>query len=92
MSQVRCYATLDDGKWRVTPSLSAVRKALGVMRWREPVVVEIDTVPGAGRQMEIRAETQWEHGEIVRDRIVEALLRHLGPEYDSMVEVEVQDD
>lgn len=99
MNCVRCEVRLAEGDWAETPTLAAIRDILGnCLTTRDDRLVsveEIDPVPpdapDIALQVEVTVCVRWDHSEIVRDRIIEALLQHCQPEYDSMVEVEVID-
>jgi len=94
VNRVRCRIALYEGGWRAVPSKQAVKatlehtcparngSCLAAVEFAEPsadVAVEA----------EVSVLTRWCHAEIVRDAIIEALLRRLTPEYESMIEVEV---
>jgi len=95
VSRVCCEIRLAAGNWINPPTRARVRKLLNTFI-RAPnnwvvCVEEIDSTPSDGVVLQVTVCVRWMHSEIVRDRIIEAVLRYCQPEYDSMVEVAVID-
>ena len=99
--RVVCKATLADGAWGNYPAEETLRAALELTfpchadTYVRPgpvlVSVECDEADDEALVAEVEVLTRYCHAEIIRDDIIETLLRRFRPEYESMVEVEVLD-
>ena len=98
MTLVRCRITIAEGHYKRAATHSSVR---GVLRWVFcDSLCELDFVNPDEEDVALAAEVTvrlrsryryWGHNEVVRDRIVMALVERLQPEYESQVEVEIID-
>jgi len=95
-TRIKLRVVLYGGVWRHCPSEAAVLRrlqtTLGEGFERVQFVTESGTDPDVALEAEVLVFSVHRHGEYLRDALAEDLIRHLGPEYDSMVEVEVLDD
>ncbi len=96
MERILLRVLLYEGVWRRKPSKKTVENALRhTVSARGTVldVVFVDPIPDVAFEIEmvVDADTDWGDQENVCDDIVERLLRSFDPEYESMVEVEVED-
>jgi len=82
---------LFDGRWERKPTRKSIERTLRVFKQivelefptpEEDVLFEIEVV--------VDADLDWGDHENVSDRITERLLRRFEPEYESMIEVEVE--
>lgn len=96
MERVACRVLLYEGKWRRKLSQKLIERTLRHAASGRGVVVGISFVEPASdvafeAEMVVEADTDWGDQENVCDDIVERLLRTFDPEFESMVEVEVED-
>ncbi len=87
---------LYEGKWRRKPSKKTVENALRHTVSARGAVLDlsfVDPIPDVAFEIELAVNTDldWGDQENVCDDIVERLLRSFDPEYESMVEVEIED-
>jgi len=94
--RVKLHVVLYGGVWRHRPSeavvLRRLQTTLGEGFERVKFVTESNIDPDVALEAEVLVFPVHRHGEYLRDVLTEDLIKHLGPEYDSMVEVEVLDD
>jgi len=91
----RFNITLSEGCWRRSPTAGAVRDRLahGVFYGLDVAWDETEPFdPSAEAALQLSVVCPVVNGEILRDCIIERLLRYFEPEYESMVEVEVLDE
>jgi hypothetical protein len=94
MSRVSCTITLYEGRWGRKLSRESLEKAVRRATYGDCRLEELEFVkPDEDVAFEIKASvtTEWSDEENVRDKIIERLLARFEPEYESMVEVEVND-
>ena len=96
MNRVVCRVVLYEGCWITQPSKEDVTlalsrtfpaqgdNALGRIEFAEPP-------EDVALEVEVAVFTRWCHSEIIRDDIIESVLYRFEPEYESMIEVEVED-
>ena len=93
MNRALLRITLYGGKWRREPTEDNVRRQCRYafrrdfenISFYEPTDADITV------EAEVTVYSARRSGEWLCDRLIEAILDHLGPEYDSMVEGEVLD-
>jgi len=96
MERVMCRVLLYEGCWNRKLSQKAIEKALRRAVSGHCVIVALEFVrPDADVAFEVEitvdADTDWGDQENVCDEIIEWLLHRFEPEFESMIEVEVED-
>ena len=94
MSRVSCTITLYEGRWGRKPSRESLEKTIRRAADGDCWLEELEFVKpdeDVAFEMEASVTTDWSDEENVRDKIIERLLARFKPEYESMVEVEVND-
>ncbi len=93
MERIFCRVLLFEGKWRRRLSRKAVEDALRYAISNRGMILDLRFAdPRADVAFEIEMMVSVDDGdqELVSDEIIERLLRNFDPEYESMVEVEVE--
>ena len=99
MVPVVCSVRLYEGCWKGTLSQEAVTLALKrtFPEQSDNALVDVEFVEPEDIQEDVALEAtvtvmaRWCHAEIIRDGIAESLLQRFDPEFESMIEVEVEE-